>query len=98
MSFYLVDGQGVTTKKDPDASHRYGVDVAGALNTGDTVSGVTIAAQDGITAAAAQYVGSVISARITGGTPGTTGSVTLRWTTTAGDVDDWTLYFEIEDA
>lgn len=86
-----------TIPKDPDASLRYGIDVAGLLASGDSVAGVTIADQQDITATAASYAGTVLSVRVSGGTAGGTGSVTLEWTTAQGDTDQRTLYFSIQE-
>ena len=95
--FYLVEDQGVTIDKDPNASHRYGVDVAKQLAEGDVVNGVSCTATGGLTTSSAQVAGSVVSARVEGGSAGTVGTVTFRWTTIGGDTDDWTLYFNVAD-
>lgn len=92
----LADGRAVIDK-DPDASLRYGVNVADVIAEGDTVAGASIAEQSGVTAASASYSGTVVSCRVSGGTAGQTGSVTLRWTTVGGDTDDRTLYFRVRE-
>ena len=95
--FYLVEDQGVTIDKDPNASHRYGLNVAKQLADGDVVNGVTATASGGVTASSPQVAGTVVSARVDGGTVGQVGKVTFRWTTQAGDTDDWTLFFNITE-
>lgn len=92
----LADGR-LQIDKDPASSLRYGLDVAGLLETGDTISAVTIPAQAGVTATQAGYSGTVVSCRVAGGTAGDVGSVTLRWTTTQGDTDERTLLFRVVD-
>ena len=92
----LADGRPVIDK-DPDASLPYGIDVADVLVEGDTVTGASIAEQSGVTAASASYSGTVVSCRVSGGTAGQTGSVTLRWTTVGGNTDDRTLYFRVRE-
>lgn len=82
--------------KDPEASLVYGIDVAGLLGAGDSISSVSTAASSGITAGTAVSTGTIVKVRISGGTVGTTGSVTLRWTTANGDTDERTLYFDIK--
>lgn len=95
MSFRLLPPEGrPTISKDPDASLRYGIDVAGLLQSGDTISTVA-AAGNGVTVGAAAYSGTVVSVRVSGGTAGQTGDVTLTWTTAQGDTDQRTLYFAI---
>ena len=83
--------------KDPNASLRYGFDVAGTLATGDTLTGVSISAQAGVTAASAEYSGTQVWCRVTGGAAGVNGSVTLRWTTAAGDTDERTILFVVQE-
>lgn len=89
-----ADGQ-PTIPKDPDASLIYGLDVAGVLATGDALSTATVSASSGVTAGTPTTSGTVISVRVSAGTAGTTGSVTLQWTTTNGDTDERTLYFDV---
>ena len=90
----MADGR-LQIDKDPAASLRYGFDIAGILADGDTITGITIPAQAGVTATQAGYSGTVVSCRVAGGTAGDTGSVTLRWTTTQGDTDERTLLFRL---
>lgn len=96
MSFRLLPPANLPTiDKDPAASLRYGIDVAGLLSPSDSVTGVSIAAQSGITAASAAVSGTVVSCLVSGGAAGQTGSVTLRWTTAQGYTDERTLYFRV---
>lgn len=88
------DGRAVIPK-DPQASLLYGIDVAGLLATSDAVSAVTVGTSSGVTAGTPTYTGTILSVRVSGGAAGTTGSVTLRWTTTGGDTDERTLNFAI---
>lgn len=97
MSWTITPEGALQIDKDPAASLRYGFDVANVMTPGDSLSGVTISEQDGITASAAGYTGTVVSCRVAGGTAGTTGSATLRWTTTQGDTDERTLLFRVID-
>lgn len=87
----------ITHTKDPDASLRYGVDVAAVLASGDSLAGATIHDAEGVTAASAGVSGTVASMRVSGGTPGQRGRATLRWTTTQGDTDERTLVFDIQE-
>jgi hypothetical protein len=82
--------------KDPDASLLYGLDVAGLISSGDTLSTATAPASLGVTAGTVSITGTVISVRVSAGTPGVVGSVTVRWTTTGGDTDERTLYFNVK--
>jgi hypothetical protein len=96
MSFILL-ANGPTIDKAPAASLVYGIDVADVLATGDTVSAVTGAASGGgLVAGTPSYVGSVLKVRLSGGTVGATGQYTFTWTTTGGDTDARTLFFNIK--
>lgn len=83
--------------KDPQASLRYGFDVADMLAGGDSVTGASIQSQQGVVATDAQFSGTEVYCRVSGGTAGQTGTVVLRWTTAQSDVDERTLTFTIED-
>ena len=97
MSWTITPEGALQIDKDPAASLRYGFNVADVLAPGDSVSGISISAQSGITVSAAGYSGTVVSCRVAGGTAGTTGSATLRWTTAQGDTDERTMYFRVID-
>lgn len=96
MSFILVGGW-PTIDKDPDASLRYGVDVAGVLHSGDTLATVDATATGGLVVGAATSAGTVISARVSGGTAGVTGAVTFSWATAGGDSDERTIYLRVAE-
>lgn len=97
MSFRLLPpGNRPTIDKDPNASLRYGLDVADLLEPGDSIAGTpTVSASSGVTAGAVSVSGAIISVRVSAGTAGQVGSVTLRWTTVQGDTDERTLYFNV---
>lgn len=95
MSWTVLPDGRLQIDKDPASSLRYGLNVAGLLESGDTLASASIAEQSGITATAAGYTGTVVSCRVAGGTAGETGSVTLRWTTAQGDTDERTLLFRL---
>lgn len=90
----LADGR-LQIDKDPAASLRYGLDIAGVLADADAIQAVTIPEQSGVTAAQAGHSGTVVSCRVSGGTAGEVGSVTLRWQTTQGDTDERTMLFRV---
>ena len=99
MSGYiLVAGDRWQIDKDPQASLIYGVDVADVLAAGDTLSGTptaTAGSPGGLTITQAGYTGTVVRARIAGGTADTTVPVTFAWQTAAGDIDNRTIYLRI---
>lgn len=98
MSFQILPpDHRPTIAKDPNSSLRYGLDVAGLLEAGDSIASVSELGAVGVTAGSASYSGAVITVRVSGGTAGQTGSVTLRWTTTQGDTDERTLYFAVAE-
>lgn len=85
-----------TIDKDPSASLRYNLDVAELLEEGDTLATAVVQGTPvDVTAGPVGFVGSVITVRVSGGTAGQVGSVTLRWTTAQGDTDERTLYFNV---
>ena len=96
MSFIIVNGW-PTIDKDPDASLRYGVDVAGVLHTGDALATVDATATGGLVVTEDAFSGTIISARVSGGTAGVTGAVTFSWTTTGGDSDERTIYLRVAE-
>jgi hypothetical protein len=90
----LPDGR-VQAAKDPQESLRYWRDVAGLLADGDTISAVTATA-DGVTLVGTpSFTGTVIVFKISGGTVGMVGSVTLDITTTGGDVLQRSMFFNV---
>jgi hypothetical protein len=95
MTFSLL-ANGPTIDKSATASLVYGVDVANVLATGDVVIGVSGLASGGVTAGTPTFSGSVLRVRISGGTIGAIGAYTITWTTTGGDTDSRTLYFNIK--
>jgi len=96
MSFILLGGL-PTVPKDPQASLRYGIDVVDVLHESDTVAGVTATGAAGITVTGAAYSGTILSARVAGGTAGTTYAITFTWTTAGGDTDERTVYLSVAD-
>lgn len=84
-----------TIDKDPDADLRYGIDVQRLLQADDSISTAVVSASAGVTVGAAFTEGTIVGARVSGGTAGQVGSMTLRWTTEQGDTDERTLGFRI---
>jgi hypothetical protein len=97
MSFRLLPPEmRPTIDKDPSASLRYSIDVVDLLEPGDSLASAAVQGTPvDVTAGSASYSGTVISVRVSGGVVGQVGSVTLRWTTTQGDTDERTLYFNV---
>lgn len=95
MSYILVlPGPRPTIDKDPDASLIYGIDVADIIETSDPPTSVETVGV-GVTVADAAVTGTVVHARISGGTAGATATVRFRWTTAGGDTDDRTIWLRI---
>ncbi len=97
MTYTLMPGNVPQIDKDPDASLIYGIDVADVLAEGDTLAGTPTAAASGggVTVAGAGYSGTVVYARISGGTAGQLVDVTFTWTTAQGDTDQRTVRLRI---
>jgi hypothetical protein len=86
------DGR-VQADKDVDDEVRYWRDVSGLLASGDTISTVTGTAEGVTLVGTVTQSAGVIQFKISGGTPGQVGSVTLEWVTAGGDTMQRTLYF-----
>ena len=99
MSFRLLPPERrPTIAKDPSASLRYGIDVAGLLQEGDAVADASVSASSGgLTVGAPTVADTMISVRVSAGTAGEMASVTLRWNTVQGDTDERTLWFDVAD-
>ena len=98
MSYELLPDNTWRIDKDPQASLIYGIDVASIIAPGDTLQGTPTASAGGgagLTVGAAAYSGTVISARVSGGTVGQTGTITWTWNTANGDQDQRTVYVRV---
>ena len=95
-AFTLRDGR-LTATKDPQATLRYWRDVSGLLAEGDAISTVTADAAGVSVTGTPTHENGVIEFVVAGGTLGKTGSVTLQWTTTGGDIDERTVWFDIQE-
>jgi hypothetical protein len=85
-------------EKDPDAVLPYSWDWATlALPEGETIDTYTVTAVDsGVVIESDQELAGVVSASISGGTPGMRHPVRCRIVTTpSGYEDDWTIYLKI---
>jgi len=84
---------GLTLQKDPDSVEEYLFDASNLLES-DTISDVTII-DDGVTGTYIADSSEVITFRVSGGTAGNTGSVTIRITTASSQIFDRTIYYYI---
>ena len=82
--------------KDPDAVIDYQIDWTAWLN-GDVISTSTWAADTGITVDSDSDDGSISTVWLSGGTAGTTYSVTNQIITTAGRTDDRSLSISVAE-
>lgn len=99
MSEFEISRGRPTIDKDPDAYLDYTLDLTDWLsNISDTVVGV-VTEEEGVTVEETEILsnGKKIVAWVSGGTPNETGSVTFRFTTAGGRIDDRTLYFNIKE-
>ena len=90
--FVLANGKWIIDK-DPNARLQYGIELADWLGT-DSLAAVTATAT-GCTAETATISGTKVLAWVSGGAVGEAASVTFRFTTAGGSVDDRTLHFNI---
>ena len=80
--------------KDPDAELDATWDWTEWLGDGETISSANITA-DGVTAGVVTVSSPLVVCRISGGTVGVTGTATCRVTSSAGQIDDRSMYFAI---
>lgn len=98
MSYELLPNDTWRIDKDPQASLIYGIDVAGIIAPGDSLTGTATASAGGgagLVVGAASFSGTVISARCSSGTVGQTGTITWTWNTSNGDQDQRTVYVRV---
>lgn len=81
--------------KDPDSPAKYGVNWDGWLATGETVSTISVITPAGITSASENISGLKTFSTLSGGTAGTTYSVTHRITTSGGEGFDQTIAIQV---
>jgi hypothetical protein len=93
MTVSVVWKRGLTLAKDPDSIEEYELDVSNKLGS-DTISSVTVI-DDDVTGTYISDTSGIITFRVSGGTLGSTGSVTLRTVTIGGVQFDRTIYFYI---
>jgi len=83
---------------DPDAVLDYSQDWSAWLATpGDTISDHTITPNGTMTVGHSEHTDTTVTAWLTGGTVGTTESVTFHIVTAQGREDDRTLFFKIKE-
>lgn len=84
--------------KDPNAVLDYTVRFAKWLDgMTDTLASHTVTGVVGVVVDSSLIVGKTVVVWVSGGTVGTTGSVTVRVTTAGGRTDDRTIYFKIKE-
>ena len=97
MTFIVLPGGRATIPKHAPAALRYGIETADVLTPGATLTGTpTATAPAGITISGVNYTGTVVSALISGGTPGQTYPVTFSWQMSTGETDGRTIYLDVE--
>lgn len=86
---------GLTLPHDPNEIEDYEFDAANLVGDGDALSSVSVEVSD-ITAVRQSFTaGGLVIVRVSGGTVGTTGSVTLRLGMTSGRSKDRTIQFKV---
>lgn len=85
-----------TISKDPDAVLDYVFDWTEWLDDiDDTISGIEIIPETGITCDSSSFTEKTAIAWISGGIAGTTYQITCRITTAAGRIDDRSIYISV---
>lgn len=85
-----------TLPKDPDAALDYTWDWADWLaSAGDTLQGATVTGAGVTVVGTPAVVGSLVVARLAGGTAGTFATATCRITTAGGQIEDRSIQLQI---
>lgn len=96
MSSFEIQGGKAIITKDPDAKLDYTFDWSAYLSpVGDSIALVSFIG-DGVTIASQTNTASTATAWVSGGTLGSTHTVTCRITTNGGRIDDRTIYIKIK--
>lgn len=82
--------------KDPDANLDYAWDWTSWLPDGDTITSHQVTVPDGLTLGTTTLTGAIVTAWISGGTPGELYTVTCRITTSDGRTDDRSRTIKVE--
>ena len=97
MTYIIQPGGRATIPKAPGASLRYGIETADVITPGSTLTGTpTATSSAGITISSVAYTGTIVSALISGGTPGQTYAVLFGWTMSTGETDYRTIYLDVD--
>jgi hypothetical protein len=95
MSTYTIVGGRPTIDKDPGATLDYLWDWSAWLAAvSDTISSVSVTSS-GATVGTVSHAAGVVTARISGGTEGTTVPVACQITTTGARIDERTIYLRM---
>lgn len=105
MSYDVTNPAKPTIDKDPNAVLDYGWDLSNLIDNGDVIQAVDFVVNPvgsppvagTLVVSLKAIVGQTCYCFLSGGTPGTTESVTCRWTTAEGRTDDRTLFFKIKE-
>ena len=101
---FVVDSDGrPIIDKDTNARKLYGLDLTAELGD-DTLDSASVAAEADVEAETPTVAtthdgktGKYVLVWVSGGTAGILGSVTLRYVTAGGTIDDVTLYFQSDN-
>jgi hypothetical protein len=84
--------------KDPNSTLDYSMDWSGWLDDGETITSQQVTADPaGLTVSNVSGASGVVRWRLAGGTVGTVYYVTVRVTTSVGQIDDRTVRIRIKD-
>lgn len=88
---------GITKAKDPAATLDYSIDLAAYLE-GRTITAANVTASPaGLTVGAQSFAGSIIKARLSGGTLNATYAVTYNFTLSTGEIDERSINIFIQN-
>lgn len=89
--------RGITKAKDPAAMLDYSIDLAAYLEGRTITAATATSSPSGLTVAPATFAGSIIKARISGGTLGETYTVTYNFTLSTGEIDERSINLFIQN-
>ena len=96
-TFVVGDNGKPTITKDPEAVLDYSYDWTTWLGTDNITTAVCASDDPLLTVQGTSNNGKIVTAWVSGGTPGSTANLRCRITTAAGRTDDRTVYLKIRD-
>lgn len=89
--------EGITYTKDPDAVTDYPFDWSDWMESGDTISTVTVTVSSGLTKDSVTFTTSAVVVWVSGGTAGTVYTIACRIVTADGRTEERTIRVKLKE-